>query len=156
MSASTGFYKGQLAYLPQGQVKKLPLGKNQSVTGGMLVTTDSNGYVIAVPRVAAGPAVFNNGGMIINTGGSIGNTASDIAGQESVICQLGKGRIIVELAAGVRTGNSLQTVNNSNDKFTNAAADAPANTIVGHLIEIAGNAKIVSEDGDLGVMEVKS
>ena len=69
---------------------------------------------------------------------------------------LGKGRIIVECAAGLRSGNSVQTIDNSVDKFQKAVAAAPLNTIVGTFIEVAGNTKLVTTDGDLGVIEVRS
>ena len=156
MSANTGFHKGQVAYMPQAQLKEIGIAKNQALGNGEAVTTNATGHVIKGTVVADGPTVYNDGVMITNFGGSVGNTASDVAGQVEALCMLGKGRIIVECAAGLRSGNSVQTIDNSVDKFQKAVAAAPLNTIVGTFIEVAGNTKLVTTDGDLGVIEVRS
>lgn len=114
------------------------------VSGGDFLTTDKGGMLIK-PNVTPGaPTQFPDGFLVATED-------IDAHGRDAQIRVVTTGSMIhVRLAAGVRVGQRLESVPNSNSKFQGASHNPLRHSIIGTVVAI--NDKSVSDDGDAGTV----
>lgn len=136
---------GRHRHVDRAEYKTMTLRQGIKVSNGDFLTTDKDGMLIKPAVTPDAPTQFPDGFIVAAQ-------CADASGKDVGMQVVTAGSmILVRLAEGVRAGQRLESVPNSNNKFRAASHDPIPHSIIGTVVEV-GISKRLSDDGDVGLV----